>query len=168
MRQANILSDEQKEKRRTYARERARRLRLDPAYRAQELERNEQWRKRHPEQLKVIRAIGHRRWYVANRDQKLAQNKRWKEEHPEAVRAYQAKRVQISSIIKMADRLSRDYAAILYADPCVYCGAPATTVDHIEPSDSGGENHWTNFTAACGSCNSSKSTSPLLEFLWRA
>jgi 5-methylcytosine-specific restriction endonuclease McrA len=39
---------------------------------------------------------------------------------------------------------------------CGYCGAPATTVDHILPSSRGGKNTWLNTVAACGGCNQRK------------
>jgi 5-methylcytosine-specific restriction endonuclease McrA len=156
-----------REAKRIYVRERARRLRKDPEYRKLERERNERWATANREQALESKRVAGRKWYRKNRQRKLAQNKRWKAAHPDLVRLYQAKRVQISSILKRASRLSREYAMVLYRDPCAYCGAPATTVDHIVSSDAGGENHWTNFTGACGSCNSSKGTTPLLEFLCR-
>jgi hypothetical protein len=39
---------------------------------------------------------------------------------------------------------------------CAYCGAEATTVDHVLPRSRGGENTWRNTVAACGRCNSRK------------
>ena len=36
---------------------------------------------------------------------------------------------------------------------CQYCGAPATTVDHIVPKSKGGGFTWTNLVAACSPCN---------------
>jgi len=46
-------------------------------------------------------------------------------------------------------------AEILAADPiCVYCGAPATTVDHVKPVSKGGaELDPANCVPACASCN---------------
>lgn len=32
---------------------------------------------------------------------------------------------------------------------CQYCGAHATTVDHIVPISKGGQNTWSNLVAAC-------------------
>jgi 5-methylcytosine-specific restriction endonuclease McrA len=56
---------------------------------------------------------------------------------------------------------------VLRDDPCAYCGAPADTIDHIDPLAWGGNNGWENLTAACGSCNGSKHGSRLLVFLHR-
>jgi hypothetical protein len=39
---------------------------------------------------------------------------------------------------------------------CGYCGADATTVDHIVPRCSGGLSDWLNTVAACRSCNEKK------------
>ncbi len=36
---------------------------------------------------------------------------------------------------------------------CAYCGARATTVDHVLPSSRGGEWAWLNAVAACEPCN---------------
>jgi 5-methylcytosine-specific restriction endonuclease McrA len=163
---ANIL--DQKERERKYARERARAKREDPEYRALELERNRQWRERNPEKLRQIRSASHRKWYTENREKKLEQNRQWKRDNPEKVREYQRRRVGLSSVLRQAGPESKEYARILRLDPCSYCGEFEGTIDHIEPVDQGGVNHWTNFTAACGSCNSRKGTTPLLEFLCRA
>lgn len=53
------------------------------------------------------------------------------------------------------------------ADPCSYCGGPATQWDHIEPLYRGGEHAADNLTRACWSCNRAKNTQPLLMFLTR-
>jgi 5-methylcytosine-specific restriction endonuclease McrA len=63
------------------------------------------------------------------------------------------------------DSLTTAYIAILRRDPCAYCGSRGGVVDHIDPISKGGLNHWTNLTAACQACNSSKHTKPLLAVL---
>lgn len=42
------------------------------------------------------------------------------------------------------------------ANTCGYCGAKATTVDHITPRSRGGGNTWMNTIAACLKCNGKK------------
>jgi hypothetical protein len=59
------------------------------------------------------------------------------------------------------------YAAVLLRDPCVYCGNPATGLDHIHPSVKGGTDGWTNRAPACASCDSRKGDTPLVHFLHR-
>lgn len=39
---------------------------------------------------------------------------------------------------------------------CQYCGATATTVDHIVPRSAGGGSSWTNMVACCVACNGKK------------
>lgn len=59
------------------------------------------------------------------------------------------------------------YAEVLRGDPCSYCGAPVTEIDHIRPVSDGGSSGWDNLTGACRSCNGSKSRFDLLTFLSR-
>lgn len=49
-------------------------------------------------------------------------------------------------------------------DPCVYCGGPSDSWDHIEPRKRGGK-HIDNLARVCHSCNHEKSSRPLLTFL---
>ena len=58
-----------------------------------------------------------------------------------------------------------EYAAILQADLCAYCGGPAGHIDHIQALAAGGSNERDNLTAACQRCNSAKNARPLLYFL---
>jgi len=51
-------------------------------------------------------------------------------------------------------------------DPCVYCGANATDLDHVRPLSRGGAHTEENLVAACGPCNKSKNARLLLE--WKA
>lgn len=39
---------------------------------------------------------------------------------------------------------------------CQFCGAAATTVDHLVPKSHGGKLEWSNVVAACVSCNRRK------------
>jgi 5-methylcytosine-specific restriction endonuclease McrA len=39
---------------------------------------------------------------------------------------------------------------------CAYCGAKATSIDHIHPASRGGEWSWLNCVAACQTCNHDK------------
>ena len=56
------------------------------------------------------------------------------------------------------------YEAIRASGPCVYCGALATTVDHVLALDRGGWEHESNLVPACGTCNSSKWNRLLTEW----
>ncbi|GAA3227021.1 HNH endonuclease [Oerskovia jenensis] len=55
-------------------------------------------------------------------------------------------------------RVPYSRAALLRRDKnrCGYCGAPATTMDHVVPRCQGGTTTWLNAVAACEPCNSAK------------
>ena len=57
------------------------------------------------------------------------------------------------------------YEAVQASGLCVYCAAPAATVDHVRPLARGGWEHESNLVPACRWCNSSKGTRLLTE--WR-
>lgn len=63
------------------------------------------------------------------------------------------------------ERYRGAYYHALKADPCAYCGEPAGSIDHIDPSSRGGTNEHDNLTGACTSCNSSKHSTPLLRHM---
>jgi 5-methylcytosine-specific restriction endonuclease McrA len=46
---------------------------------------------------------------------------------------------------------------------CAYCGAHASTVDHIVPRSLGGQTSFRNCVACCRACNSKKSSLPLRD-----
>ena len=50
---------------------------------------------------------------------------------------------------------------------CVYCGAPATSLDHVVPKSRGGAHSWDNVVSACGRCNHAKADRAVSEMGWR-
>jgi hypothetical protein len=56
------------------------------------------------------------------------------------------------------------YVAIAASGPCVYCGKPATTVDHVRPLSRGGHEAEYNLAPACSTCNRSKNAKLLIEW----
>ncbi|KWX00039.1 HNH endonuclease [Carbonactinospora thermoautotrophica] len=50
---------------------------------------------------------------------------------------------------------------------CVYCGAPATSVDHVIPRSRGGQHTWENVVSACRRCNHIKADRHVSELGWR-
>jgi 5-methylcytosine-specific restriction endonuclease McrA len=50
---------------------------------------------------------------------------------------------------------------------CVYCGAVATSLDHVVPRSRGGEHSWVNVVSACGRCNHVKADRGIAELGWR-
>ncbi len=50
---------------------------------------------------------------------------------------------------------------------CVYCGAPATSLDHVVPKSRGGAHSWDNVVSACGRCNHVKADRAVADLGWR-
>jgi 5-methylcytosine-specific restriction endonuclease McrA len=50
---------------------------------------------------------------------------------------------------------------------CVYCGAAATSLDHVVPRSRGGPHEWENVVSACGRCNHVKADRGIAELGWR-
>jgi 5-methylcytosine-specific restriction endonuclease McrA len=49
---------------------------------------------------------------------------------------------------------------------CVYCGAAATSLDHVVPRSRGGPHSWDNVVSACGRCNHVKADRGIAELGW--
>jgi len=50
---------------------------------------------------------------------------------------------------------------------CVYCGAAATSIDHVIPRSRGGLHIWENVVSACHKCNHHKADKTLKEIGWK-
>ncbi|MDX6285854.1 MAG: hypothetical protein QOG53_1339 [Frankiales bacterium] len=50
---------------------------------------------------------------------------------------------------------------------CVYCGAAATSLDHVIPRSRGGEHNWENVVASCSRCNHLKADRDIKTLGWR-
>ena len=50
---------------------------------------------------------------------------------------------------------------------CVYCGAAATSLDHVVPRSRGGAHVWENVVAACSRCNHAKADRSVSDLGWR-
>lgn len=128
-----------------------------------------QWHQEHPEKgVEYTRRYVERhpevrkRYAEANRDRASARARAWVKANPQ--RHYEHNRARKRKLTP-ADADTLAFRNILARDRCSYCGDEVTDVDHIESVSTGGENHWTNLTGACMSCNRTKATKPLLAFL---
>lgn len=50
---------------------------------------------------------------------------------------------------------------------CAYCGAAATTIDHVQPRSRGGADSWENLVACCLRCNNVKGDRTPAEMRWQ-
>ncbi len=50
---------------------------------------------------------------------------------------------------------------------CAYCGAAATSLDHVVPRSRGGTHTWDNVVSACGRCNHAKADRAVADLGWR-
>jgi 5-methylcytosine-specific restriction endonuclease McrA len=50
---------------------------------------------------------------------------------------------------------------------CVYCDAPATSLDHVVPRSRGGAHVWENVVSCCRRCNHIKGDRTVAELGWR-
>lgn len=133
------------------------------------------------EHREELLAAGRRR-YREQREDRIARARRWQEANPERVaqsrREWRRKNLEKARALdrlvalrrrgtRHLDNATKEYAYVLLGDPCCFCGdmSRMPTMDHIVPLISGGESTWTNLTAACKSCNSSKNDRKLLVFM---
>lgn len=63
------------------------------------------------------------------------------------------------------DRVTRRRILQRDAHTCVYCGQPATTIDHLIPWSKGGRTTMPNCVAACSECNGARGDQPLTIFI---
>jgi 5-methylcytosine-specific restriction endonuclease McrA len=120
-----------------------------------------------------------REYYLAHAARiKAASRKRHRERREERLayfrdyRLANPERMQEHNAIQWArrrgvplDEAGVEYREILRRDPCVFCGGPANSIDHIDPVVRGGTSEWMNLTSACQGCNAQKNARPLLIFL---
>lgn len=79
--------------------------------------------------------------------------------------------VRLSRFVKVPYRatvpLTRKAVFARDGGRCVYCGAPATSLDHVVPKSRGGAHAWDNVVSACGRCNHVKADRGIAELGWR-
>ena len=79
--------------------------------------------------------------------------------------------VRLTRFVKVPYRatvpLTRKAVFARDAGRCVYCNAPATSLDHVVPRSRGGQHTWENVVSACGRCNHVKADRVIAELGWR-
>jgi 5-methylcytosine-specific restriction endonuclease McrA len=79
--------------------------------------------------------------------------------------------VRLTKFIKIPYRhsipLSRRALFARDGGKCVYCGAAASSIDHVIPKSRGGAHCWENVVSACHRCNHIKADKTLKEIGWK-
>jgi len=79
--------------------------------------------------------------------------------------------VRLSRFVKVPYRatvpLTRKAVFARDGGKCVYCSAPATSLDHVVPKSRGGPHTWDNVVSACSRCNHVKADRGIAELGWR-
>ena len=122
------------------------------------------WKAEHPERTKELNNASYHRTKGRSAIVKKAY---LKTDRGKAINcAKESRRRERLAQVDVGDDLSLEYAEILRYDPCSYCGdAGKIAIDHIDPLNGGGDGSWTNLTAACKKCNTSKRDKTLLGWL---
>lgn len=102
-------------------------------------------------------------WY--NLERSRAYQRRNRKRLNEYRKAWAAVKLRRGADFRQGGAESIEYAAIIIRDPCVYCGQPSTEVDHIKAVTRGGGGSWENLAPICRSCNASKNTKDVLQFM---
>lgn len=104
--------------------------------------------------------------YAANPLPQRARSNAYRAANPKKNAAYQAAwRARAAGAT--GSHTQEEWEALLrqFDGKCAYCGADATTRDHVVPLIRGGADSIDNIAPACHSCNSSKRDRPVSVFL---
>ncbi|KKN83859.1 hypothetical protein LCGC14_0295120 [marine sediment metagenome] len=105
-----------------------------------------------------------RRWRKLNPDKQKAAEAKWRRDN----RLYDSLRGARRRSIQGNTRISQVLAQTIadyYGPWCVYCGAPFSGFDHLQPLSRGGLHVAENLAPCCQSCNSVKGDRPIWVML---
>ena len=84
-------------------------------------------------------------------------------ERPSVVVLSRYRKLSPQRAVDKSARPSRSHVLSRDMFTCRYCGAPATSLDHVHPRSRGGESTWDNLVASCVVCNQRKGAKLLRE-----
>lgn len=129
------------------------------------MEEQARYREVHKDESRIYNMERH----IAHKEEDNARVAKWKKEHPEMVSANCAKRRAVKAGAKINDLTGAQWREILksYNGHCAYCmcNDKPLTKDHVIPLERGGNNTASNVVPACKSCNSSKGTKYVTEWV---
>lgn len=154
-----------------YARTRYKR---DASVRAKVKRKAKQWASENRQRRIEIVRKSNDKHRESKRAASRAYNAERRRANPEAARLEGRRRVHIrrGRRVGAGPMPPKSVMALLLAmarNKCVYCSAmaPKLTLDHVTPLRHGGSNDWSNFIPCCKSCNSSKNTSDVADWLFK-
>ena len=98
------------------------------------------------------------------RTKELADQRAWRAQEGRAAQQYHERRARKLAALVNGPLPPGTYARVLASGPCVYCGKPATSVDHVIALARGGLEIEANLVPACASCNGSKGAKLLQDW----
>jgi 5-methylcytosine-specific restriction endonuclease McrA len=115
-----------------------------------------------PERRAVLLVLAHKAVVVEPGDG-LVRSERQSLQVPAVIRLSRYVRVPYRSVVPLTRRavFARD------GGRCVYCDAPATSLDHVVPKSRGGPHTWDNVVSACRRCNHVKADRNIADLGWR-
>jgi 5-methylcytosine-specific restriction endonuclease McrA len=115
-----------------------------------------------PERRAVLLVLAHKAVVVEPGDG-LVRSERQSLPIPAVIRLSRYVRVPYRSVVPLTRRavFARD------GGRCVYCRAPATSIDHVLPRSRGGTHVWENVVSCCRRCNHTKADHVITELGWR-
>jgi 5-methylcytosine-specific restriction endonuclease McrA len=91
--------------------------------------------------------------------------------HSTSIELYAPAVVRLTRYVRLPHRgpvpLTRRAVFVRDGGRCVYCGVPATSIDHVVPRSRGGRHEWDNVVSACRRCNHVKADRTVAEIGWR-
>jgi 5-methylcytosine-specific restriction endonuclease McrA len=115
-----------------------------------------------PERRAVLLVLAHKAVVVEPGDG-IVRSERQSLPIPAVIRLSRYVRVPYRSVVPLTRRavFARD------GGRCVYCDAPATSLDHVVPKSRGGPHTWDNVVSACRRCNHVKADRNIADLGWR-
>ena len=122
-----------------------------------------QWHKDHKEEQVKYR----HQWYAEHREEQAEYRRQYNQDNPEVARKHNnLRRARMMNVTIEPIDEQKIYG--LYGHVCIYCGSKNNLVlDHVVPLSKGGPHSEDNLVIACGSCNCSKGTKFLEEWIQR-
>ena len=101
--------------------------------------------------------------YQKNKEKYNKQSKQWAKDNPHKMqaavhqRAIQKKYPEQFAVSEITTPELAVWLKYHRGKPCLYCGQPATHIEHTVPLSLGGRHSWANIDIACETCNYMKS-----------